>query len=109
LHTILLEIKKYGWYDLHSHWTPQQQQLFAIRLQGTNMDGLLLPPIRAAYIMQYRNGLIGKHFKTLLQTTCFHIQDMVSENQLLLVRSLGELCPVLWTGVIDDMDDYLVS
>jgi hypothetical protein len=67
LHTILLGVEKYAWYDLHSQWNGQQQELFAIRLQGTNIDGLLVPPIRAAYIMQYRNGLIGKHFKTLIR------------------------------------------
>ena len=108
LHTILLGVEKYGWYDLHSHWTPAQQELFAIRLQSTNTAGLLIPPIRASYMIQYRNGLIGKHFKTLMQTTVFHIHDLVNESQLLLIRALGELGPVLWTGEIENMNRYLV-
>jgi hypothetical protein len=109
LHTILLGVEKYAWHNLHSNWTPSQQALFAVRLQGTNSDGLLIPPIRAAYIMQYRNGLIGKHFKTLLQTSIFHVQDIVSTDQFLLLRTLDELCPILWTGIIEDMDNYLVG
>ncbi|KAJ6597452.1 hypothetical protein B0H10DRAFT_2441666 [Mycena sp. CBHHK59/15] len=109
LHTILLGDAKYTWYDLHHNWTPVQQDIFTIRLQSTNLDGLRVPPIRAAYMMQYRNGLIGKHFKTLMQTTIFHIHDIVTPNQFTLVRALGELGPILWTAVIDDMEEYLAD
>jgi hypothetical protein len=59
-------------------------------------------------MIQYRNGLIGKHFRTLLQTCIFHIHGMTTDHQVLLVRALGELCPVLWTGEIEDMKNYLV-
>ncbi|KAJ7939128.1 hypothetical protein B0H13DRAFT_1850862 [Mycena leptocephala] len=52
LHTILLGHAKYTWYELHHNWTAVQQDIFTIRLQGTNLDGLRVPPIRAAYMMQ---------------------------------------------------------
>ncbi|KAJ6616562.1 hypothetical protein B0H10DRAFT_1949032 [Mycena sp. CBHHK59/15] len=52
LHTILLGNAKYTWYELHHNWTPVQQNIFTIRLQSTNLDGLHVPPIRAAYMMQ---------------------------------------------------------
>ncbi|KAJ6609286.1 hypothetical protein B0H10DRAFT_2166368 [Mycena sp. CBHHK59/15] len=107
LHTILLGDAKYTWYDLHHNWTPVQQDIFTIWLQSTNLDGLGVPLIRAAYMMQYRNGLIGKHIKTLMQTTIFHIHDIVTPNQFTLVRALGELGPIFWTAVIDDMEEYL--
>jgi hypothetical protein len=64
LHTILLGIVKYLWHNLHTSWSEAQQNLFVIRLQSSDIDGLTVPPIRASYMMQYRNGLIGKHFKT---------------------------------------------
>ena len=108
LHTILLGHTKYVWYELHHNWTPAQQETFTVRLQSTNLDGLRVPPIRAAYMMQYRNGLIGKHFKTLMQTMLFHVQDIVTPDQFTLVRALGQLGPVLWIPVIDDMKTYLV-
>jgi hypothetical protein len=108
LHTILLGHAKYTWYELHHNWTAVQQDIFTIRLQGTNLDGLRVPPIRAAYMMQYRNGLIGKHFKTLMQTMIFHIHDLVTPDQFALVRALGELGPILWMPVIDNMEEYLV-
>ncbi|KAJ7863721.1 hypothetical protein B0H13DRAFT_2237080 [Mycena leptocephala] len=109
LHTILLGHAKYTWYELHHNWTAVQQDIFTIRLQGTNLDGLRVPPIRAAYMMQYRNGLIGKHFKTLMQTMIFHIHDLVTPDQFALVRALGELGPILWMPVIDNMEEYLAD
>ncbi|KAJ7811521.1 hypothetical protein B0H13DRAFT_1666758 [Mycena leptocephala] len=109
LHTILLGHAKYTWYELHHNWTAVQQDLFTIRLQGTNLDGLRVPPIRAAYMMQYRNGLIGKHFKSLMQTMIFHIHDLVTPDQFALVRALGELGPILWMPVIDNMEEYLAD
>ncbi|KAF7351461.1 hypothetical protein MSAN_01578200 [Mycena sanguinolenta] len=109
LHTILLGDAKYTWYELHHKWTAVQQDIFTIRLQGTNLDGLRVPPIRAAYMMQYRNGLIGKHFKTLMQTMIFHIHDIVTPDQFVLVRALGELGPMLWLPVIDNMEEYLAD
>ncbi|KAJ7829680.1 hypothetical protein B0H14DRAFT_2593909 [Mycena olivaceomarginata] len=108
LHTILFGDAKYTWYELHHNWAAVQQNIFTIRLQSTDLDGLRVPPIRAAYIMQYRNGLIGKHFKTLMQTMIFHIHDIVTSDQFTLVRALGELGPVLWMPIIDDMDQYLL-
>ncbi|KAJ7683329.1 hypothetical protein B0H17DRAFT_1137819 [Mycena rosella] len=90
LHTILLGHARYTWYNLHHNWTSTQQDLFTVRLQSTNLDGLRVPPIQAAYMMQYRNGL-----------------DLVTPNQFTLVRALGELGPLLWIPVIDDMTKYL--
>ncbi|KAJ7848917.1 hypothetical protein B0H13DRAFT_1906518 [Mycena leptocephala] len=107
LHTILLGNAKYTWYDLHHNWTAAQQDTFTVRLQGTNLDGLRVPPIRTAYMMQYRNGLIRKHFKILMQTMIFHIHDIVTPDQFSLVRALGELGPLLWIPVIDNMEEYL--
>ncbi|KAJ6564270.1 hypothetical protein B0H19DRAFT_941769 [Mycena capillaripes] len=109
LHSILLGDAKYTWYELHHNWTTAQQVIFTVRLQGTNLDGLRVPPIRAAYMMQYRNGLIGKHFKTPMQTMIFHIHDIVTPEQFSLVRALGELGPLLWMPVIDNMDEYLAD
>ncbi|KAJ6615312.1 hypothetical protein B0H10DRAFT_2164899 [Mycena sp. CBHHK59/15] len=83
LHTILVGQAKYTWYDLHRNWTPTQQDLFTVRLQSTNLD--------AAYMMQYRNGLIGKHFKTLMQTMIFHVQDIVTPGQFALLHVLKHI------------------
>ena len=108
LHTISLGVEKYAWHGLHSEWTQGQQDLFVVRLQATDIDGLNVPPIWAAYIMQYRNGLIGRHFKTLMQTAAFHIYDLTPQAQFNLIKALAELGALLWMSSIEDMDRYLV-
>ncbi|KAF9025926.1 hypothetical protein BDZ89DRAFT_885777, partial [Hymenopellis radicata] len=107
LHTILLGIIKYVWHMLHTSWSDADQALFAIRLQSTDIDGLNVPPIRAAYMMQYRKSLIGKHFKTLMQTMPFHTHGITSPEQFQLVKAVGQLGAVLWMPEIKDMDQYL--
>jgi hypothetical protein len=62
----------------------------------------------AAYIMQYKNGLIGKHFKRLVQTWAFHLSGLASSSQLQLVRAAGELGALLWAHEIDDMNQHKV-
>lgn len=72
------------------------------------IDGLSIPPIRAEYMTQYRNNLIGKHFKTLMQTLPFHIHGLVTPNQFALVKAVSALSPMLWVDKIEDMNQYLV-
>lgn len=107
LHTILLGIIKYVWHLLHTSWSESDRELFSIRLQSTDIDGLNVPPIRGPYMIQYRNNLIGKHFKTLMQTMAFHVHDLVTPSQFALVKAVGALGAVLWVHEIDDMDIYL--
>jgi hypothetical protein len=108
LHTILLGIVKYLWHNLHTSWTDTQRDLFVIRLQSTDIDGLSIPPIRAAYMMQYRNCLIGKHFKTIMQTMVFHMYGIVNPEQFTLIKAIGSLSALLWVPKIENMDSYLV-
>ncbi|KAL0564786.1 hypothetical protein V5O48_017252 [Marasmius crinis-equi] len=107
LYTILLGVEKYSWHNLHSNWDERQRGIFTVCLQSTDISGLKVPAIRAEYMMQYRNSLIRKHFKTLLQASIFHLHGIVSELQFRLVRALSRLAPVLWMSEIDDLDVYL--
>ena len=59
-------------------------------------------------MMQYRNGLIGKHFKTLMQTAVFHVHDIVSHDQFTLIKAIGSLGALLWIPEIENMDLYVV-
>ncbi|KAJ7745314.1 hypothetical protein B0H16DRAFT_1663971 [Mycena metata] len=97
LHTILLGIVK-----------DAEQNLFVIRLQSTDLDGPEVPPIRAAYMMQYKNNLIGKHFKTLMQTMMFHMHDLVPPEIFALVKAVSALGSVLWVYKIDNITEYTI-
>ncbi len=80
---------------LHTSWTDAQRDLFTICMQSTDIDGLTVPPIHSAYMMQYRNALIGKHFKTLMQIMPFHVHNLVTPEQFELVKTVGELGALL--------------
>ena len=59
-------------------------------------------------MMQYRNGLIGKHFKTLMQTMVFHVHGIVTDEQFTLIKAMGLLSALLWVPQIENMAKYLV-
>ncbi|KAJ7136616.1 hypothetical protein C8R44DRAFT_828518 [Mycena epipterygia] len=95
LHTILLGVVKYIWHSSHTSWTPAQKQTYSLRLQSTNTDGLSIHAIRANYIMQYANSLIGRQFKTLAQVNVFHVH--------------GILAALIWVPEIRNLDEYLAT
>ncbi|OCH83781.1 hypothetical protein OBBRIDRAFT_815707 [Obba rivulosa] len=109
LHTYLLGIDKYIWHFTNTAWSAKQCDTFATRLQSSSVDGLSIPPIRASYIVKYRNGLIGKHFKTLQQVAIFHLDEsLCSDPRVIDVwKATGELGAYLWFHEIQDMDVYL--
>ncbi|KAI0747423.1 hypothetical protein BC629DRAFT_1685614 [Irpex lacteus] len=112
LHTYLLGLDKYTWHLTHSSWDNAQKELMAIRLQGSSVDGLSIPPVRGHYMVQYRNNLIGKHFKSLQQVGVFHLHPDLLETShgtllLDLWKATGELGAQLFCHCIDDMDTYL--
>ncbi|KAJ7235144.1 hypothetical protein B0H12DRAFT_1258243 [Mycena haematopus] len=110
LHTILLGVIKYIWHHMNTEkWSDPDRHLLAIRLQSTDITGLTVPPIRAAYMIQYKNNLIGKHFKTLMQTLAFHVHEISTPEQFTLIKAAAELCARLWVSEIDDMDEYLAQ
>ncbi|KAF6759092.1 hypothetical protein DFP72DRAFT_988771 [Ephemerocybe angulata] len=101
---------KESWHNLHSSWMQTQAKnlnVFEVRLRSTDVNGLLVPAIRASYMIQYKNGLISKHFKTLMQVAAFHLRDLVTPEQLALNMAIGSLGALLWMGEIDNLEIYL--
>ncbi|KAJ7115666.1 hypothetical protein C8R44DRAFT_880092 [Mycena epipterygia] len=109
LHTYLLGNDKYVWHDTLKSWDAKKDDIFASRLQASFLGGLSIPPPRARYVVQYKNSLIGKHFKMLQQLAVFHLHDLCSPLVFSLWKATGELGALLWYPVIKAMDLYLAD
>jgi len=62
----------------------------------------------ANYIMQYANSLIGRQFKTIVQTNIFHVYDIVNDLYLQLTKAVGVFTAVLWNHEIHKINEYSV-
>jgi hypothetical protein len=118
LHTILLGADKYVWHVTNDAWDKKKDAAFARRLQASSVDGLNLPSgsLRANYMVQYKNNLIGKHFRVLQQLATFHLRsDSCSKPVFELWKAMGELGALLWFHEhpsdedIEAKEEYLVS
>ncbi|THU93255.1 hypothetical protein K435DRAFT_670511, partial [Dendrothele bispora CBS 962.96] len=106
LHTILLGVVKYIWTYSHTKWKDTEKTLYAHRLQATDTNGLSINAIRSQYIIDYANSLIGRQFKTIIQTAIFQLYDLVDEDHFKAWKAIAQLSALLWHVEIDDMDQY---
>ncbi|KAH9949935.1 hypothetical protein B0H21DRAFT_803620 [Amylocystis lapponica] len=108
LHTFLLGEEKYVWHKTNNEWDKKQDSVFAVRLRASSIDGLTLSSVRSDYIVQYKNALVGTHFKILQQLGVFHLYDgLCSDLVLDLWKASGELGAMLWYHTIRNMEQYL--
>jgi hypothetical protein len=109
LHTILLGPVKYVWHLTHTSLSDSDLSGFAARLQSSSLDGLSIDPVQAEYMIKFRNALVGKQFKQLLQLAIFHIITFVSSTTFDLWNALGFVAALVWFPSIENMDEYRVS
>ncbi|KAF8464783.1 hypothetical protein JB92DRAFT_2774975, partial [Gautieria morchelliformis] len=97
------------WHNLHTTLTDQEHDLFVTQLDSTSIEGLSVPPIHAGYMPQYHNGLMGKHFKVLMQTAMFHVHGLVSDAQFKLIKAVGQVGALMWYHIIPHMTTYIAD
>ncbi|KAG6843596.1 hypothetical protein H0H87_002737, partial [Tephrocybe sp. NHM501043] len=61
------------------------------------------------YLVQYKNSLIRKHFKSLQQLAVFHMHNLVPDCVFDLWKASGELGAYMWFPEIKDLESYLAD
>ena len=79
------------------------------RLDSVEKGGLGSTTLGADYIVRYKGGLIGRHFKSLAQVMPYLIYDLVPQTVLDGWSTIGKLIVLLWHTTIEDTETYLVS
>jgi hypothetical protein len=110
LHTILLGVVKYYWGQTMCILEKGKQlEIFQARLNSVVTDGLNVPKLQADYMVKYKGGLIGKHFKTISQVMAFVVYDLVPKEVLESWLIIGRLTVLLWHTEIKDIESYTAS
>ena len=110
LHTILLGVVKYFWgQSVHIMEKGHKMQTFMVCLSSVNKNGLNAPSLNAEYICQYKGGLIGKHFKSIVQIMPFVVHGLLPLQVIDAWTCLGTLVVLLWHTHIEDLDVYLTQ
>ncbi|KZT31575.1 hypothetical protein SISSUDRAFT_994930 [Sistotremastrum suecicum HHB10207 ss-3] len=109
LHTILLGIVKYFW--TNTMWHVEDQKTiaeFRARLKSLNEQGLKLPKLNGDYMIRFKGGLVGKHFKIMTHIMSFVTHGLVPDHVYNAWVILGRLVVQLWHTDIADIDSYVV-
>ncbi|KAF8149044.1 hypothetical protein B0H34DRAFT_679361 [Crassisporium funariophilum] len=103
-------VNKYIWYQTNKVWDKKKDKLFATRLQSSSVDGLTLSPLCSHYMVQYKNSLISKHFKAIQQLGVFHLHnDLCTKEVFDLWKANGKLGAMIWYPENNNMEFYLLD
>ena len=111
LHTVSLGEFRYAWFTTTGKWNKEKEKQFIAWLGACNVDGLPGVPrgVQAEYLVEYRNNLVGKHFKWISQLMVFSLHwggcDLILFD---LWKATGELGALVWCTKILDIDQHAV-
>lgn len=107
LHTVLLGYVKYIWLETYDNLSASNRlDVFATRMESTEMNGLNLPPLQPSYITRYGKSLTGRYFRQLIQVGAFHLKGLLEEDLFQLWKDAAKLTGMIWFTKIVEPDDY---
>ncbi|KAH9814463.1 hypothetical protein DFH28DRAFT_1168556 [Melampsora americana] len=112
LHVILLGVVKYLFRDTIKSINPGKSgakkfNSLSARWQSFNCKGLKMPPIQPNTLIQFFQSLVGKEFRTVLQSVPFVIYQHVTEKVRHLWTALCMLGSYVFQTEILDINTYL--
>ncbi|KAH9815232.1 hypothetical protein DFH28DRAFT_1165648 [Melampsora americana] len=112
LHVVLLGVVKYLFRDTMKTIKPgkagaPKYNTISARWRSFNTKGLKVPPIQPTTLIQFFQSLVGKEFRTVLQTVPFVIYDYVTEDVRNLWTALCLLGSYVFQTEIHNVDTYL--
>ena len=108
---VLLGVAKY-WFKATMHelslknGSKKYNDMFA-RWKSFSIKGLNVPPIIPTTLIQFNRSLVGKEFRTVLQTVPFVLFDHLSAEKRHLWTSLCLLSSYIFQHEITDLKVYL--
>ncbi|KAJ7868066.1 hypothetical protein B0H14DRAFT_2572558 [Mycena olivaceomarginata] len=91
-------------------WTrDNEEKLYSPFLTLKGFDPAADTPVELLHTIllgAYAGSLIGRQFKTIIQTAVFHLHDLVTEDQFTAWKAVGELSALLWVPEIRDLAQY---
>lgn len=82
---------------------------FRRRLRGHRYSGLNVESLSPDYILRFKGGLVGKHFKALVQVMPIVVRDLLPQPVVHAWLLMSQLVLLLWHTEIDDLEPFLVS
>lgn len=109
LHTFLLGVIKYLWHSTFTSLSKGDLNRFVANLSNASHSSIVGPPTsQTAYIGQYPNSLIGRHFRKIVQLGAFVLDGLRIKDDLFTAwLDLGRLTSLVWFTQIKQMDRYL--
>ena len=109
LHVILLGFVKYFWRDAMARISDGDKQVLAARLSSFDTNGLEIPRLSGHTLVKYAGSLTGRDFRANAQAAPFVLHDLgLPDEKLRAWAALSVLVSLVWTPVIDVIDQYLV-
>jgi hypothetical protein len=110
LHVVLLGVVKYFWCDAMKRLSDPQKETVKTRLQGVDVHGLdpELTCVPGHTLLQYAGSLVGQDFRIIAQLGIFILYDLLPLRILNAWAALGDLIPLAWTPMIQDINQHVV-